>query len=208
MKTIELFSGTESFSKIAKELGHETFTVDSDLQFNPDLWVDLFEWNKEFLWRKVSGADIIWMSPPCTTFSMASGNTHWNKDRTPKTKEGVKAKKLLKLCWEIAEYCIENNKIFFIENPRARARWFLSWEYRNTAWYCQYGDSRAKPTDIWNNLRDWNPKECHNGNKDCHHEPAPRGSKTGTQGIKGARDRSIIPSELFKEIFTIIGGQK
>ena len=35
---------------------------------------------------------------------------------------------------------------------------------------------------------------CHNG--DTCHEAAPRGSKTGTQGIKGAIDRGVIP-ELF-----------
>jgi len=92
--------------------------------------------------------------------------------------------------------------IFFIENPRARARWFLPAEYRKTAWYCQYGDKRAKPTDIWTNLN-WTPKTCKNGNKDCHHEPAPRGSKTGTQGLKGNKERSVIPPELFREIFKV-----
>ena len=28
MITVELFCGTKSFSKVAKELGHETFTVE------------------------------------------------------------------------------------------------------------------------------------------------------------------------------------
>jgi hypothetical protein len=65
-----------------------------------------------------------------------------------------------------------------------------------------------KPTDIWtNNLFDvfnsngWQPRKmCFNGNKNCHHQPAPRGSKTGTQGIKGNYLRSIVPKELCKEI--------
>ena len=42
---------------------------------------------------------------------------------------------------------------------------------------------------------------CWNGNKDCHHQPAPRGSKTGTQGLKGSYLRSQIPSALFEDIF-------
>ena len=154
--------------------------------------------------NKILEAEVIWMSPPCTTFSMASGNTHWNADRSPKTKQGEEAKKILDYCWMVAQICIENNKIFFIENPRARARWFLPAEYRKTVWYCQYGDKRAKPTDIWTNLEDWNPKTCKNGNKECHHEPAPRGSKTGTQGVKGSRDRGIIPPKLFYEIFEVL----
>ena len=45
---------------------------------------------------------------------------------------------------------------------------------------------------------------CFNGNKNCHHEPAPRGSKTGTQGLKGAYERGIIPPDLFLDLFTEI----
>ena len=76
-----------------------------------------------------------------------------------------------------------------------------------TVWYCQYGDKRAKPTDIWtNNLyslfnqNGWKPRpECWNGRKGCH-ESAPRGSKTGTQGKKGSYERSKIPDELCVEV--------
>jgi DNA primase len=66
---------------------------------------------------------------------------------------------------------------------------------------CTYGDDRAKPTDIWTNSESWLPRPvCHNGNKNCHHQPAPRGSKTGTQGKKGSYNRSKIPKELCQEI--------
>jgi hypothetical protein len=63
---------------------------------------------------------------------------------------------------------------------------------RHTVWYCQYGDDRAKPTDIWTNSKTWIPKPmCKNFkydsegniiNRHCHHESARRGAKTGTQG--------------------------
>lgn len=70
---------------------------------------------------------------------------------------------------------------------------------------CQYGDERAKPTDIWTNSTTWVPRPmCHNGNKNCHHAPAPRGSKTGTQGRKGSFERSMIPKELCVEILKSI----
>jgi hypothetical protein len=76
---------------------------------------------------------------------------------------------------------------------------------RYTIWYCQYGDDRAKPTDIWTNCEDWIPRPtCHNGNKNCHHQPSPRGSRTGTQGIKGAYERSKIPTELCNEILSVL----
>ena len=210
MKTVELFAGTQSFSKVARKLGHETFCVDNNDKFENDLTADLLENSEDFVrvMSKIHEADVIWMSPPCTTFSMAARNTHWNADRSPKTEAAVQGKKLLDMCLEIAKYCDENNKIFFIENPRARARWFLPEACRKTAWYCQYGDSRAKPTDIWTNLKDWDPKSCHNflkgKPKHCHHEAAPRGSKTGTQGLKGNMERSVVPKELFEEIFEVI----
>ena len=47
----------------------------------------------------------------------------------------------------------------------------------------------------------WNPRPvCKNGNPDCDHEKAPRGSRTGTQGLKDSYLRSIVPSELCREI--------
>jgi len=208
MKTVELFAGTQSFSKVARELGHETFCVDNNSKFHNDLTCNLLDGFSIDLQIRMDEADIIWMSPPCTTFSMAAGNTHWNKDKTPKTKKACEGKILLEVCKNIAEYCIENNKIFFIENPRARARWFLPVEWRKTAWYCQYGDLGAKPTDIWTNLPGWEPKTCKNNNPECNHERAPRGSKTGTQGLKGNMERSVIPSALFHEIFETLNLNK
>lgn len=59
---------------------------------------------------------------------------------------------------------------------------------------------RMKPTDLWTNNFNWIPRSmCKNG--DPCHEKAPRGSKTGTQGIDGARDRSIIPPPPYVKKF-------
>lgn len=205
MKTVELCAGRKSFSKYAEKLGCETFTVDNEERLNPDYVGDLLYLDSnEIIWEKIKNADIVWMSPPCTTFSMASGNTHWTADRQPKTTNAKIGKELLEVCKDVAKYCEDNGKLWFIENPRARMRWFMPENNRHTVWYCQYGHNNAKPTDIWTNLRSWVPKTCKNGNKECHHEPAPRGSKTGTQGLKGATARGVIPELLFKEIFEVI----
>ena len=42
---------------------------------------------------------------------------------------------------------------FFIENPRGLLRKmpFMRDLMRHTVTYCQYGDTRMKPTDIWTN---------------------------------------------------------
>ena len=78
---------------------------------------------------------------------------------------------------------------WFIENPRGGMRKmdFMSGLPRHTVTYCQYGDTRMKPTDIWTN----------------HPAPAPRGAKTGTQGLSGSRERSIIPAALCEHIVEI-----
>jgi len=210
MKTLELFAGTQSFSKVAKSLGHSTFTVDNNPKFNSDLTMDLLNRTPKelhIIYQKIKESDIIWMSPPCTTFSLASGNTHWTKDRQPKTEQAKEGLKLLNYCKIIAKECINRNKIFFIENPNGRAVWFLPNKWLKRVWYCQYGDTRAKPTNIWTNL-DIEFKICHNYRKGkpkhCHHESAPRGSKTGTQGLKGNMKRSVIPPKLFEYIFKTI----
>ena len=78
---------------------------------------------------------------------------------------------------------------------------------RYTVTYCQYGDERMKPTDIWTNhpAPDFKPV-CQKGNP-CH-IPAPRGSKTGTQGRKGKIQRSLIPDALCEHIVGICDDSK
>lgn len=94
--------------------------------------------------------------------------------------------------------------VWFIENPRGGMRKmdFMSGLPRYTVTYCQYGDTRQKPTDIWTNHP--NPRfkpPCHRG--DPCHDAAPRGSRTGTQGLDGSIERSKIPKELCKHIVDI-----
>lgn len=212
LNTVELFSATESFSKVMRSRGHSTFTVEIDRNFSPDLVADILVLDR---YKLPTNADLFWASPPCTGFSIAARGRNWTLDIPPKPKTytaelGIKlVEKTLSL--------IEDTypKWWFIENPRGVLRkldvmtQFDTPDIRNnnkygvvkrhTIWYCQYGDVRAKPTDIWTNAYWWKPRpECKNGNKD--HQAAPRGSKTGTQGLKGAKERSVIPPQLFEEI--------
>lgn len=158
--------------------------------------------------------DFIWASPDCTTFTVAALGTHRNGTE-PKTDYARKCDRVNIHMHELIRHYLKINPklIFYIENPRGMMRKmpFVKDIPRATVWYCRYQDSRAKPTDIWsNNIHSemfnpdgWKPRpECHNGNKKCHHESAPRGSRTGTQGKKGSYERSRIPDELCEEILT------
>jgi len=202
MKILELFAGTKSIGKVAKSRGHEVFSVDIMPEFDCDLTSDILDIDVSdipFI------PDMVWASPPCTCFSVASIGKHWNKDNTPKTEGAIKAKSIVSHTWNLI--CklgaLNPNMIFFIENPRGKLRKLdlIPLGFINTVTYCQYGDTRMKPTDIWTNAMGWTPRPmCKNGDK-CH-ESAPRGSKTGTQGIKGNKLRSVIPPELCEEIIT------
>jgi len=196
MKILELFSGTSSFSNVAKERGHEVFTIDNNPEFNPDLCIDILELTPNMIPFK---PDVVWASPPCTFFSVASIGKHWNKDNTRKTQQAELGIKIVKKTLEIIREL--NPKFIIIENPRGKLRKLNLIPYeRTTACYCKYGDKRMKPTDLWNNFG-FIGKMCKNGNP-CH-VSAPRGSKTGTQGLKGNMERSIVPETLCLEIIKL-----
>ena len=205
MKVLELFAGSRSIGKACESLGYEVFSSDITDFGGIDYVVDILEFDISKVPFK---PDIIWASPPCTYFSVASIGKHWNKDHTPKSENALKGVAFVEKTIEIIKEL--KPKYWYIENPRGKLRKLdiVKGLPRTTVWYCKYGDTRAKPTDIWtNNLRSllnpngWCPRpECKNGNKNCHHESAPRGSQTGTQGLKGNYNRSKIPEELCLEI--------
>ena len=146
MECLELFAGSRSFGKVAQSLGHSVFSVDINNFKDIDLVKDI-----EFLTKRDIPfiPDMIWASPPCTTYSIAA---------------------------------------------------------------ISYHRDMGKPTDIWSNHlfslfnnKGWKSRtECFNGNKNCHHQASPRGSKTGTQGLKNNYERSRIPPQLIKEIIQSI----
>jgi hypothetical protein len=148
--------------------------------------------------------EVIWASPPCTHFSVASIGRNWTKvgkERIPKTAGAEEAiaivKKTLTLIGELRP------RYWFIENPRGMLRSLPLMEpyIRRTVTYCQYGDTRMKPTDIWTNCLEWRPKPpCRNG--DPCHDRAPRGTPRGTQALKGAKERGVIPPLLMEEVLS------
>lgn len=207
MKVLELFAGTSSIGNAFKAAGHEVYTIDWDKQFEVDLHADVLEVYAQEILDEFGKPDVIWASPDCTTYSIAAISHHryYDSDGRLLPKSGY-----AKLCDKVNVHVhnlimMLGPTVWFIENPRGGMRKmdFMHGLNRYTVTYCQYGDTRMKPTDIWTNHPD--PKfkpPCKNG--DPCHEPAPRGSKTGgTQGIRGAKDRSRIPRELCEHIVSI-----
>ena len=206
MKVLDLFSGTRSIAKAFEKKGWETFTVELDRSHDGiDWYEDIMKIEPKDIIERFGYPDVIWASPPCTTYSVASISHHRKKGvdtLEPISEFAKQSDELIKhTLWLIDEL---KPKYWFIENPRGALRKmnFMKGLPRFTVTYCQYGDTRMKPTDIWTNHNSPMFKEpCRNGD-DCHIS-APRGSQTGTQGIKGAKNRAVIPSLLCDHICEI-----
>jgi hypothetical protein len=202
---LELFAGSRSVGNVGDELGLNVFSVDWQKFEGIDLSIDIQELKKEDV---PFAPDIIWASPDCATYSVAAISKH-RQGIEPKSDYAKKCDIVnVHFINLIKEWLIINpNMVFFIENPRGMLRKmpFMQDFKRHTIWYCQYGEDRAKPTDIWTNSQSWEPKPiCHNGNKKCHHQPAPRGSRTGTQGRKDSYNRSKIPRQLCLDVINSV----
>ena len=151
MKIVELFCGTKSISKVFKEAGHDTFTVDNDIIHRPDLLIDILKLQKSSFPKEFQKPDVVWASPPCQTFSVASIGQYWRNDYRPSnSKCALGIAMVLKTVELIKELNPEN---WFIENPVGVLRKLnLINGIKITVTYCRYGDNRMKPTDIWNNF--------------------------------------------------------
>lgn len=210
IKIIELFSGTESFSKVARSRGHRTFTVDWDPQFKPDLVFDVGNLCPCDFPNEFQNPDIIWASPPCQKFSILTFTKNWKKKGKryiPRNLESRDAIELVRKTIALIE--LMNPRFYFIENPVGMLRKMpeMRFRYKKTVTYCKYGEFRRKPTDIWTNSKFWKPKPMCKRNSMCHeksprHENIKPGSGKGNLGSKhlSAIDSARIPEPLCLEI--------
>jgi len=207
MLILDFFAGTKSSTQAFRDAGHTVITFELDPSFEPDHAIDIMDVTPEWILSKYGTPDFIWASPPCTAFSVASMGHHWatgGLDPTPKTKAASYNQELVWQTRRIIER-LSPTYGFLIENPRGMLRKLppVKGLERRTVTYCQYGDSRMKPTDLWGWVAGWTPKPpCKNG--DTCHTPAPRGSRTGTQGLAGAKERSRVPYGIGVELLAAI----
>lgn len=211
MIIFDFFAGTGSSTKAFVDAGHTVYTFEKDSYFSVTEIADIMDLSVEYLLEKYGQPDFVWASPPCTAFSVASMGHHWAKggdNPVPKTPEAEYNQLLVAKAIELAEG-LKPRFGFLIENPRGMLRKLpvVANLDRRTVTYCQYGDNRMKPTDLWGSVPGWTGRNpCKNG-ESCH-VAAPRGSKTGTQGLQNSRLRSMIPYSLGKEILNALEMQK
>jgi len=116
--------------------------------------------------------DFVWASPPCKSFSIAAISSNWEKKserlRLPKHERAEEGIELVFHTLRIIQAIDPEH--WFMENPRGGLRKIIGEpqhnqrremdgellvkeqkdaNYPGTLTYCQFGDDRMKPTDLW-----------------------------------------------------------
>lgn len=204
MLVFDLFAGTGSATKAFADAGDTVVRFEINKSFEAEEHIDIMMIDASKVLEKYGRPDFVWASPPCTSFSIASAAVHWDKVGdvyTPKSESGSYGRLVGIRTLELIKQ-LDPKYGFLIENPRGLLRKmpFMQGVERQTIHYCQYGDTRMKPTDLFGYVPNWIPRDVCSPGSSCH-EAAPRGSKnSGTQGLDSAEERSMVAPELSVEI--------
>ena len=155
MLLLELFSGTGSVGRVAKNFGYTVISLDLK---NADICSDILEW--DYTEYPTGMFHFIWASPPCTEYSRA---------KTTGVRKIEEANKIVKKTIEIINYF--NPKYFVIENPQTgllkNQDFMKDFDYKDVD-YCKYGFKYRKRTRLWGNVY-WKQPEgsLQQGSKPC-----------------------------------------
>jgi len=216
-RVLELFSGTHSVGKIAKE-NYEVISLDIELGdkhniSNHHIEVDIMNWNYKHY--PPHHFHIIWASPVCTWWSLLRqcniGKSLKLLDGEVLTREILendiltKGVPMVDKVMEIIQYFKPN--FYFIENPQTgRMKEYINFLPYYDVDYCKYSNyGYRKRTRIWTNIEGFTPLLC---KKDC-------GYTIGKRHIVNVGDvtsclngkhypRYRIPEKLIRELFKFV----
>jgi len=196
MRLLELFSGTGSVGKVARDLGWDVVSLDMDFRTKPDIVADIMHW--DYKAYTPGQFDMIWASPPCTEYSAA---------KTVGERDLNKADSIVKHLLHILHYL--QPKFYIIENPQTgmlKDRPFMTdLPYRDID-YCKYGMPYRKRTRLWNNIHCWEPRDlckhdCPASSGKKHKEIAQRGPRPGNNTNRHTQSQLYrVPGELIDEL--------
>jgi len=186
---LDLFCGLGGFSQaFAASDRWRVTTVDIEARFEPDRLADVFDLRPSDFERAF---DLVLASPPCTQFSPAQ---NLNGAHEPDGDAVALAFHALGLVRGL------DPAFWFVENPRGRLRSYLG-PPTSTVTYCQYGERRMKPTDLWGeHPTSFIGRRCAPGD-DCHiNTRAGSNAARDELGKDTAAKRSKVPAELSTSI--------
>jgi len=203
IRTLELFAGTQSFTKGVKRVypNAQTLTVDILPKFKPTFVADMLEW--EYTLFPPGHFDIIWCSPPCTEYSSAKSRGVRDLDY---------ADRLVKRCFEILDYY--KPRAWIMENPATgllpgritTIRPGISEPVIGD--YCAYGAPYRKRTAFWSNtpltLATCQKDKCESIGTDGRHVAILGGTskKPGQREVRNVWERDAIPPTLIDALVT------
>jgi hypothetical protein len=182
---LDLFAGLGGFSQAfaASERCGVT-TVEIQAEFEPDIQADIFELRPSDFDREF---DVVLASPPCKQFSPAQ---NLNGDHEP----GADAVALVYHALGLIHGL--DPAYWWLENPTGRLRSEIG-APTTTVTYCQYGEDRMKPTDLWGeHPTSFIGRRCQYGD-DCHINTR-EGSNAARDecGKRTDAQRAKVPAEL------------
>ena len=208
MKVLELFSGTHSVGKVCEEKGWEVVSLDLD---NADINIDILKWDykKDY---KEGDFDIIWASPPCSTFSNCRRS--WIGRKIKAFGDEIVTAEMLdndmienglpivRRTEEIIKYF--NPPLWIIENPSTgKMKNYLTHLPHYDVDYCMYTDwGYKKPTRIWTNKEGFNAKKC---NRQCGNMQGNKHKTTLSDSSRNINMRYRVPPLLIKDLLEVAG---
>lgn len=206
---LDLFSGLGGWSRPFALAGWETVTLDFDPRFGADHVRGILTVADLAELEPGRSFGVICASPPCETFSTGSIGRHWGggaRAYEPKSDAARLGLAVVARTFALVDAYVAAHPgvLYVIENPRGVMRKITPRPPTGTTWYCQWGESRAKPTDLWTNAPDafGGFPSCRNGAPD--HDAQSRyywrrkalGQTGGTQGLASSAERALIPPAL------------
>lgn len=219
LRLLELFCGTKSVGKIFEKDGYEVISLDYNKKFDATHTEDILTW--DYTQYPKDYFNVIWASPDCTTFSIATGGKYRTKENIyglenqHQSKATLANNMILKVI-EILKYF--DCGAWFIENPRGLLKWFPPLQEfikevngnMTLVYYANYKWGFPKPTNIWSNLPLWENEKMPVMNEDSYiikfsnYRNRPVRYYKDYNRKKNTEERSKIPPDLIERLKGLI----
>lgn len=218
-RLLELFCGTKSVGKEYEKAGYEVISLDFNPKFNATHIEDILKW--DYTQYPKDYFNVIWASPDCTTWSLATGGKYRLKDKiygleNEHQSKATQANNMILRVIEILKYF--DCGAWFIENPKALLihfpplKEFIKEVNANVTlvYYGNYNDwGFIKATHIWSNLKLWENETLPILSTDKYvirfKKSDGRNKKYYTAFSKGnSETRSMIPPDLINRLRMLI----
>jgi site-specific DNA-cytosine methylase len=212
-KLLELFCGTKSVGNVFEQKGYEVISLDYKKKFNPTICENILTWDYKIY--APDYFDVIWASPDCTTWSVAtciyrSIKEIYGFEGKHKAKAELGNQMVLR-CIEILKYF--KPRAWFMENPRGRMAHFpplIEFEKEHNVrkllvYYGNYDNwGFPKATNIWSNLPLWENEKKPTMDESLWYRDGKGINRYYAFQNSNAKERSRIPPTLIENLYASI----